>query len=791
MKNISLEINGVPVDFLDARSIPIKIFKSISDANNPGSKSGDFTLTIRLPRTPANELFFQGLYEIETIDKFRRGENLQARLLVNTSETISGRFIVTRITKDNFEGIIYAENVLVFKDFGDKTLQDIQSFQPYTFLGESTMRSVWAMDWRESPLQFPLIAYGPWFNQFYDSADADGFGTFFDPNRKASISPQSVGINWEDVKPAAYVAAITRAMFIDIGWKCGGFFQNEGDKLLLAYTGKTNPKWNWGTVGILSAQQSGTGQSFDDLSNSPGDENYWDFYEADNDQPATIPFLGIWQMPQDSINTDPALLFDLATAEYVVPEDGNYTFRIKISDLDQTRLWDDPFETTPGTAYNARNSMLAVLRIPDNDFDKESLYANLKEHLINLPSTALFDPNICCAYNLNSTASNRGPFTIDDAGNNLGGTINSDTITTSFSVPAVGQTQLDVVNGACDITSEPKALRRGDIVKLVFIQPPTIENGNFKKIRFVHSSCTSSSIEITNDIRTQIDVAENLPSLKQMDLVEDLITMFNLFWFIKLPERKIYFLTEDQYFRDNEFALDFTDKASLESGEQTPIDQFTQLSFNWGSSQDWYYREAQKAQDNYTRINASAFANGTKEVGPQNLKPSMDRLFLNFSEGVTVANAKPMYMPILADESAAKQKRSESNWRYDYEPRILVWAGLQPSPLWEFHNNPVLETLYPMAYFNRERVGLSTGLSLGFPAEAGLFKRYWFETIEEAERSYILEVLAMLNENDIAEIDPSKPIRISQQFYKLNKLDGYNPVSELPTKIELIKRLRN
>ena len=793
MKTIRLSINGEELDFIDVRSVPVKIYKQIADVNDPTTKSGDYTLTIRLPRTPRNERFFIGFHELETLDKFRIIKPFSARLEVNSAEAIAGEFILKRTTAKTYEGVIYATNIAIFRGFGDKTLRDL-TFDKVPFNGRADMVATWGKDWKESPIQFPLVAYGPFFNPNLPSPDLLQSGIFFDPNSKPSVSGIATGINFDDIQPATYYAAIVRQMFKESGWSVGGWFQNQGNKLLLPYVGKSGPVWPWGTVGIVNANSS-TFQEFDDDTQAMGDENYDDVFYADNDQPTSIPFMGIWDIEQDT-KTDPGLLFDLDTAEYRVPADGNYSFRVGIGAIAQFRRWDIYFED-PGypTAYNPRRTLLCALRIPNSSYEKEALYENLFDYLLPIPAAApsvLTDPNILLAYELNSNELSRGPWFINNSGNLATGTVHSDSINSQIQFPTAWGVDIVVSGGGCDVSTGGRFLYKGDRVKFVLVQPTTIYNGLAKNLYFVTFSIFNSFFQVTNDLETDLCVEQNLPAIKQRAFLEDMITRANLYWTINANRRTIYFQPIDEYFRDNAFAVEWTEKTNDRAGTIKPIKQYTEIFFAWKKdSKDYHYDDTAAEEDDYTRENPSIFASGSKSLTSKIFAATMDRRFHNFSEGTTVDQQKPMFIPMIADEERATQNRSAANWKFDYMPRILIWRGLVDCPKWEFHNDPTLLTQYPAAYFNADRIGISADLSLSFNGESGLFLLFWREQIEEAERSHVLEIFPLLTEFDVAALDPSIPIRINGQFYKLNKLDGFNPTIDAPTRVELVRRLRN
>ena len=85
-------------------------------------------------------------------------------------------------------------------------------------------------------------------------------------------------------------------------------------------------------------------------------------------------------------------------------------------------------------------------------------------------------------------------------------------------------------------------------------------------------------------------------------------------------------------------------------------------------------------------------------------------------------------------------------------------------------------------------VNVSGMNNLGLQPANNFFTKYWFDYIQERynQNAVLLKIKAKLTPTDILKLDFSKKYRISQQDYRLNKVD-YNTDKNKLTSIELIR----
>lgn len=76
----------------------------------------------------------------------------------------------------------------------------------------------------------------------------------------------------------------------------------------------------------------------------------------------------------------------------------------------------------------------------------------------------------------------------------------------------------------------------------------------------------------------------------------------------------------------------------------------------------------------------------------------------------------------------------------------------------------------------------------GYP-DVGLFRYYWQQYMLEISNkdSKIWRVYILLTPNDINRLDFKKLVKVDNIYFKLNKIDGYNPLMKDVTKVELFK----
>lgn len=139
MLGIELYINDTQVD-LPVEGIPMPINKQISDIQQPDTRQSDFTKTIRIPGSKANDQLFGNIFDLasfientsETNFNPDFDPNLKAKAVVyeNGEDVFNGYAQLVAVRRTDNEGIeydivIYGSLAELFKSIGDSELDDL------------------------------------------------------------------------------------------------------------------------------------------------------------------------------------------------------------------------------------------------------------------------------------------------------------------------------------------------------------------------------------------------------------------------------------------------------------------------------------------------------------------------------------------------------------------------------------------------------------------------------------------------------------------------------------------
>ena len=90
--------------------------------------------------------------------------------------------------------------------------------------------------------------------------------------------------------------------------------------------------------------------------------------------------------------------------------------------------------------------------------------------------------------------------------------------------------------------------------------------------------------------------------------------------------------------------------------------------------------------------------------------------------------------------------------------------------------------LHEQDYYN------TLSFNFDFKGEKGIYNQFHREELEFLEKAELITIEVNLNDTDIAQLDLRRPVRIFQNIYYINTIEGYNPVKEGLTTVTLIKK---
>jgi len=280
-KNIKLYIDNLLTD-IRSTDLQYVITKQIQDYNDITKRVGDFSYTIKIPRTSTNKTIFKNIDNIDIANKFNKTLNYNCSLYIDDILMIEGLFILRNINENNFEGNIVNKFGDIFAKFGDKTLQDINLTEidfeglqvPFTknILDDSTNFVSPTNDCLNKDLCFDFKAfleskkttgYG-YKNSSLDltnlySVNLHAYSNFFLNNEQLysnSSTTTNLSYNFnvlpiynlslDDLIPSNKLMVVLKQMFKDIDYDL--YIENDliNDlNIMIPYFGNEYPNWNW------------------------------------------------------------------------------------------------------------------------------------------------------------------------------------------------------------------------------------------------------------------------------------------------------------------------------------------------------------------------------------------------------------------------------------------------------------------------------------------------------------------------------------------------------------------
>jgi hypothetical protein len=293
------------------------------------------------------------------------------------------------------------------------------------------------------------------------------------------------------------------------------------------------------------------------------------------------------------------------------------------------------------------------------------------------------------------------------------------------------------------------------------------------------------------------------PDVKMSDILLGVFKMFNLYVTIDpVNETNLIIETRDEYYAGGTIR-DWTKKlARDEKIELKPLGLLSakEYLYEYDSDDDYYNKR-------YEDRRGEVY--GTRRV-------EIDNDFLNNNNKVSIAfSATPLVndgntnriIPAIYDEDI-----DEGGKPVDINMRVLYYQGLRPcAPYWTFRynaeNTSVQKTRYPYAGHLNDPLTPTLDLNFGIPQELYYTSNGWTGALQYTNanlfnvyhRAHILEITDKdakvlrgsfyLDAWDIEKLDFRDQILIDNCYWRINKINDYNPFKEGLTKVELFKVL--
>jgi hypothetical protein len=283
--------------------------------------------------------------------------------------------------------------------------------------------------------------------------------------------------------------------------------------------------------------------------------------------------------------------------------------------------------------------------------------------------------------------------------------------------------------------------------------------------------------------------------VKQSEFIKNIINLLNLY-IIQDPDNEfnLTFLPQPDFYLNQ--SVDWTDKKDLDKGFSIkPSTEFTpkSYSFKYKDDADYYSKT-------YKNKYADAYGNLKYETENEFSKDDIATEFFFALAPLTFYGGKPMaQLYDINTDGTFKQVKCN--------PKLAFWGGKKDSSAYTIKNGDTTlnagVVYYGYAGHIYDTSTISDGrlwdLCFGTPKEIyfgmatypilNLYQLFYKQFVDSQNNkdSKLVILYFLLNAIDIMNLSFQKYIKVDNGLYYLNKIDGYNPLSNELTKVELLR----
>jgi len=297
---------------------------------------------------------------------------------------------------------------------------------------------------------------------------------------------------------------------------------------------------------------------------------------------------------------------------------------------------------------------------------------------------------------------------------------------------------------------------------------------------------------------TAINIQSNLhANIKQVDFFMSIVKMFNLYIDVdKDNYQNLIIKPYNDFISDD--VLDWTMK--LDNSRQIEIYPMGELDYRQFL---WTYKpDGDKANEDYTAKWQETYGQYLQNI-ENDFVTNQQKIELIFSPTHGIGNG-PVYIsqhykgdPNKPEPFAQNIRILSHNGRYDITPNKIAIFGD-----YNINSTQTTYTFYPQALHLDDAQAPTIDLLFGIPKQVfwkfdnpaiyttnNLYNQYWKKYISEItdKDSKIVKMWLYLTVNDINRLDFTKKYFINNSYYRLNKIENYNPITEQVTKCEFLK----
>jgi hypothetical protein len=353
------------------------------------------------------------------------------------------------------------------------------------------------------------------------------------------------------------------------------------------------------------------------------------------------------------------------------------------------------------------------------------------------------------------------------------------------------------------------------LIVAINIPPKSTMQANPDECHWLMPSPTDESA-YPIDVGAEVTMANFISkTVTQKDFFKSIILMHNLYVFTDPDNDKNLLIIPQNQFYDTYAgnAVDWTYKIDYSKTiEVTPMGELTAREFQFTYKEDSDYWNADRYKKKYNEIYGQR-----KYVVDNDFEKDTKKIELIFSPTPSVQgdilgfNNKRVVPHIYKVTNGIKERDA-------FNIRVLQYGGMIDSLQTGGNSNYpnyapwyivdavnerlVTATKYPYAGMFNNPVTPTRDLCFGPPLEVffdvtqgypdvTLYRYYWQQYINEVANkdSKLWKAYVYLTPNDINQLDFKRLVKIDNTYFKLNKIDGYNPLTNEVTRVELFKTI--
>lgn len=304
-------------------------------------------------------------------------------------------------------------------------------------------------------------------------------------------------------------------------------------------------------------------------------------------------------------------------------------------------------------------------------------------------------------------------------------------------------------------------------------------------------SCELSEEHLTKPFiqNTQYKLNEELPDIKLIELLSDLVNLFDLYISTDTREKKVFIEPRNSFYKDRSATVDWSAKLDLSKEVNVQFLNSYKRNLQFAYKEDGKDQLAKNYKAEQGKYPASLlyqlndrYPSGTQKMGPKQLAFT---IMGAANEMITAGGSAPFIPYLWSGEGSPPEVN------YDFAPRILRYEGLVSQPYqgkvakWKWRTSSGVLNTVPFATSG------SSVLNLEYRGTSGLVNNYYLNDLKNLEEGKIVVAHFNLNTTDMIRIDLRAPVYIDQQhlrgYYYINKLVDHKPNEVATTKVELIR----